>query len=877
MAGNYVVPAPRLLSHSNYLQHDHSLDPWVSKIQAMFDSWKKSNHLSSLLFQFFESSQNPYYSALYLMAFSPDLKLAKPTTLAFIAIEEFSRWLNVSHGRPDPQLLNPHLKRFAFVHVTSQKNLALIKLVFKLYKLIDNKDDFVPDIKDMLRKKMYKEASQVVMLLELQDNFAVEDFLVPLVFQDVIGIVEDYMDATPNVRTALIGYLDGIVVSDNPSNDRTTIIHNLDIPDVKYEKLHYKPLSKFMVRLMKKYNLPSTCCPNLTNKKSRGALQFIITRKYRDKSIGNESWREMILETVGNDKELHIELIQSLCTVDDLKEAMHWAQYFSIPFEELPDYLKRSIDEKNGKLLDGSDESNQNVEEEDWEKDTLVSTQHYELPLSSDNIVMIDTLEKLEQLSEFGLSDDLTTVGLDAEWKPAFSHNPSVLSLLQIATKDRVFLIDILSIDKSSSVWHRFGSALFANQNILKLGFSFESDIHMLKENIKVFENLKMTGLGFLDLASLWNTLTKDWSINLPYAVPTSSTKNAASLSHLVHLCCGYPLDKADQFSNWEKRPLRDSQKKYAASDAYCLLLVYDTLKECSLRQKIPFDDVCDELMTKVTVKKTVNKKKTKHHVEKQMPPKPNSEPVGVGWMYAMCVSHLEGLGKKLRMLGIDTDIIPPGQIYEESLHLARSENRIVLASGSLFNRFFNDLPPTFCYKVNDRVSTEDQVTEVLEYYNIAVKETDIFSRCMVCNCNEFARVESHTMKEMIVEATRQATAQPHYEAVTSPEPPRFHVDDLCSSYDVDYEEEEEEDDFQPGPPVHKMHHYQPKPGEIVQLGSCKTTKGADIQLAEIPVGVLDKVSLFNICENCGKCYWDGSHLSRVLQSSNHRFIANIV
>lgn len=36
------------------------------------------------------------------------------------------------------------------------------------------------------------------------------------------------------------------------------------------------------------------------------------------------------------------------------------------------------------------------------------------------------------------------------------------------------------------------------------------------------------------------------------------------SLSDLVKLCFGKPLNKTEQFSNWEKIPLRFSQIKYA-------------------------------------------------------------------------------------------------------------------------------------------------------------------------------------------------------------------------------------------------------------------------------------------------------------------------
>lgn len=36
------------------------------------------------------------------------------------------------------------------------------------------------------------------------------------------------------------------------------------------------------------------------------------------------------------------------------------------------------------------------------------------------------------------------------------------------------------------------------------------------------------------------------------------------SLSDLIKLCFGKPLNKTEQFSNWEKIPLRSNQIKYA-------------------------------------------------------------------------------------------------------------------------------------------------------------------------------------------------------------------------------------------------------------------------------------------------------------------------
>lgn len=44
---------------------------------------------------------------------------------------------------------------------------------------------------------------------------------------------------------------------------------------------------------------------------------------------------------------------------------------------------------------------------------------------------------------------------------------------------------------------------------------------------------------------------------------------------------------KYEQMSNWERRPLRKSQRHYAALDAYVLLNILETLMEKAKREKL--------------------------------------------------------------------------------------------------------------------------------------------------------------------------------------------------------------------------------------------------------------------------------------------------
>lgn len=74
--------------------------------------------------------------------------------------------------------------------------------------------------------------------------------------------------------------------------------------------------------------------------------------------------------------------------------------------------------------------------------------------------------------------------------------------------------------------------------------------------------------------------------------------ENSQALGQLVVKCIGKKLDKSNQFSNWENRPLRSEQLTYAALDAYCLIEIYDVLKVHSEKIDIDYNEFVNNFLT---------------------------------------------------------------------------------------------------------------------------------------------------------------------------------------------------------------------------------------------------------------------------------------
>jgi len=134
-------------------------------------------------------------------------------------------------------------------------------------------------------------------------------------------------------------------------------------------------------------------------------------------------------------------------------------------------------------------------------------------------------------------------LGFDIECKPNFKRGPNnPPALIQFSTADQAFLFRLYPTMKLGPLIR-----VLEDPKIVKTGVAIKDDIYNLKK-IEEFEPA-----GFEDLAPLAQSLEIEQT----------------GLRNLTAIFFSHRLSKSAQLSNWQKFPLSQSQKHYAATDAW--------------------------------------------------------------------------------------------------------------------------------------------------------------------------------------------------------------------------------------------------------------------------------------------------------------------
>jgi len=164
----------------------------------------------------------------------------------------------------------------------------------------------------------------------------------------------------------------------------------------------------------------------------------------------------------------------------------------------------------------------------------------------------IDTEEKAQKAIEI-LSKE-TVVGFDTETRPSFTKGVKhKIALLQLSTDSYGYLFRLNKIGVPDCV-----AGFLSDPNIKKVGISIKDDFHSLSSR----RDLKPA--GFVELQDLCGEMGIE----------------EKGLQKLYGLLFKERISKNQQLSNWEIDSLTESQRQYAAIDAWACLRIYRYISE---------------------------------------------------------------------------------------------------------------------------------------------------------------------------------------------------------------------------------------------------------------------------------------------------------
>lgn len=182
-------------------------------------------------------------------------------------------------------------------------------------------------------------------------------------------------------------------------------------------------------------------------------------------------------------------------------------------------------------------------------------------------IIVIYTEGEAEKAVNFLLTHPI--LGIDTETRPSFRRGQSYpVGLLQVSTYDTCFLFRLNRMGLPSSLVR-----LLEDTEVLKVGLSLKDDF------LSLHKRAAFTPGNFVDLQHYVRLFgIEDMSLQKLYAN-----------------VFGQKISKTQRLTNWDADILTDKQKRYAATDAWACICLYEELKRLEENQNYILQRVSDE------------------------------------------------------------------------------------------------------------------------------------------------------------------------------------------------------------------------------------------------------------------------------------------
>ncbi|CAF3666641.1 unnamed protein product [Rotaria socialis] len=806
------------------------MSSFLTSLSEKYD-FHNEDQITDIVLDYFNQSSKPYDDLIENLLHLIQSTNNHSANIINCLICLFLRWknlLNKSLSRPiiDENIINNFLSESLpiaclpdFIEIFQIKKEYLINLLKPLLILPTNSNE-------------YKRALNIVVKLNYQLDFQPNEILLPLILNSKDHLIDVYLDDNSQYEEYLIDLLNrlydngGKKLQDRLSNEFK----------IKTPTFNKKTLSKLAVRYWNLYgNEQNDKYPNLATLQSKRTLGYLINVRYNrltdEKTMSDECWNELVTDIVQGNDDLSEYLIEILADRDDIVAMKYWMAQLDRPYYSLPTWVQQYIHNKQNSEPKASTPNQTTTE--------TSPVDHYKIPLETHEIIFVDSAANYERLLDglFKNNNEEILIGFDCEWKPVFNNTSTSkqrISVMQIALPNEVYLLDLLDFFRTcdpETIQQRLANRLFDDDHVTLLCYGVRTDVSMLIASYPIFDRAIYSGKTLLDLSLVQNELVHINRDIFPH-VTTNNTMPSKDkgLSELVRLCFGKPLNKSEQCSNWERRPLRNAQVLYAATDAYCLLDIYkflsnslqssDHLKSFRGRKPKKFEATIarqiDGNFHHTTDNNNVNQSPTSDDITR-----PSGEVKRPQQMKFVVDNMLHGLGKELRVTGCDTVILGDNDPHTDAIRYARAENRIILSRGAPYNLLRSHTLEGRCWQPPLNVPAKQQCAAVLNYFNVKVLPEDIFSRCTLCNCENFAIVDGRDMRIL-----------------------------WCKMNNYSLE------DLEPD-----LINYQP---EMIDMNRRTLTGGTvPLVLTGLTLRNYRSYEEFYVCSGCGKVYWQGGHWRR--------------
>ncbi|GAV00538.1 hypothetical protein RvY_11370 [Ramazzottius varieornatus] len=436
--------------------------------------------------------------------------------------------------------------------------------------------NFTPE--QLIDMRWFREAAVKITSCKQQDQFSLATIAHPLLCSGDTHLLEKYVQNSPDLQVQLLEMLERLF-SDRNYIQEIYQDYGTDYCNQNRCVLSIQRIKKLATQWLNRFYADPAIISSIYLDKCQAALAYLIKNTDAD-SISYEAWLENVEDLVKPfpDRLKSFALHQlykkhKLYHLTDLMESWGWNMWEGRTIPELQQYAAAT-------------------QVAQAEKAPKV---YHECGLAREAIEWVDTLEYFHAALTAIEEEEDCVIGLDCEWNSSRTgFEDSSLALLQVASRNKCYLLDVhtLKHEATEGDWGHLANVL-RSPTIRKLGFDFGQDSQMLKPFLPRQPNgFSPQENNVIDMKSAIECIVReipDLFMSKDGEDPQIILEMRFALASVVELLFGAPLMKTERMSNWERRPLREAQIIYAATDAHCLLQVYDYLTELCQARNVQF------------------------------------------------------------------------------------------------------------------------------------------------------------------------------------------------------------------------------------------------------------------------------------------------